>query len=433
VRSFIKAHGIFEPGPVVVACSGGPDSVALVGILRSLADEFGLVLHVAHFDHRMRPDSARDVRVVQRLAMRLGLPSHIGSAARAPRGESDARDARYRFLRAIAAQIGAHAIALGHTRDDQAETVLLHLVRGTGVTGLAAMRPRRQDLARPLLCLSRAETAAYAPTTGVRPVADPTNRDPAYARNLIRLRVLPLLERINPRAKDALTRVADAAAVLADALRGQATEALAQVRVAESPTVLDLDRLPVQEALRSETLALAAEQAGTGVLSERHRDALLALAAVRDGSARLDLPNGYLALREYARLRIAPAGTSPSPPAPLALAPGQRARWGEWSFLVMEPHARDEPRDLPLRARIPAADGLLVRAWRPGDRLAGGKKVQDVLTDAKVPRRLRASYPVIVTQTGDIVWVPGLAIAKRAQGAETEVRLAARSPAGAEA
>ena len=142
VRDFIAAHRIFEPGPVVVACSGGPDSLALLGILHALSDDLGLVLHVAHFDHRMRAASERDARLVQRVASELGLPSHAGAAARAPRGESEARDARYRFLRGVARETGAKGIALSHTQDDQAETVLLHLVRGSGVVGLAAMRPR---------------------------------------------------------------------------------------------------------------------------------------------------------------------------------------------------------------------------------------------------------------------------------------------------
>lgn len=432
MRAYIRRHAIFEPGPAVVACSGGPDSVALVGILHALSRELGLVLHVAHFDHRMRATSARDAQVVERLARGLGLPLHVGAAARRPRGEAEARDARYRFLRGVAVQTGARVIALGHTRDDQAETVLLHLVRGSGVAGLAAMRPRRDDLARPLLALTRAETEAYSKAMGVRAARDPTNRDLRFARNLVRLRVLPALERINPQVREALSRLADHAAALSDALRERAGRALADAtrETGAGWSVLDLAALPDDDASRSEALALAAERAGVPMLSDRHRRALLDLSREREGSAQLDLPSGRVAAREYATLRLGPPGRSPPPEAPVGLAAGERVRWGGWTFALDDGATRVS--DLPQRGRVGSADGLLVRAWRPGDRLAAvrgrsGRKVQDVLTDAKVPRRIRAGYPVVVDPTGAVVWVPGLAGARLGEeGTPVEVR--ARPP-----
>jgi tRNA(Ile)-lysidine synthase len=426
VRSFIAAHEIFEPGPIVVACSGGPDSVALVGILNELAPELGLVLHVAHFDHRMRPTSGRDARLVQGIARDLGLPSHAGSAARAPRGEAEARDARYRFLRAIARQVGARAVALGHTLDDQAETVLLHLVRGSGLAGLAAMRPRRDDLARPLLSLRRSETAMYASSMGVKVARDPSNRDVRFARNLVRLRVMPLLERINPRAIEALARVADLTAALADAQRARAEEALAASSLLDGDAI-DLDRLPEDRALRSEMLALAAERVGAGILSERQRRALLELSEGREGSASLDLPHDVVALREYGRLLLGARRRDEVAPEPQILAEGLETRWGGWTFYVggADQHERGA---LPLQAQVTASPQFRVRTWRAGDRLAGGKKVQDLLTDAKVPRRARSTYPVIVTQKGDVVWVPGIASTTALEDGETEVRLSARPP-----
>lgn len=424
MREFIAAHAIFEPGPVVVACSGGPDSIALLGVLHSLSPQLGLVLHVAHFDHRMRPASTRDARLVERVARELGLPTHTGAAARAPRSEAEARDARYAFLREIARSSGAKAIALGHTRDDQAETVLLHLVRGSGVLGLAAMRPRRDDLARPLLCLTRGDTVAYAKAMGVRAVRDPTNATERYARNLVRLRVLPLLERLNPKARDALTRVADNAALLSDVLRSAAANALDGATVdARNELTLDLDRLPPDDAIASEALAIAADRKGASGLSERHRRALLRLARGDRGSARVDLPHGVVALREYRRLSIGPRLPQGVPPEPLELRPGTTIEWGEWAFGLDDSASE---RMLPMRVRVPRSD-LLVRAWRSGDRLVGGGKVQDVLTDAKVPRRARTSYPVVVTPPGDVLWVPGLA--RGAAGAsDTDVTLAARPP-----
>ena len=422
VREFIATHSIFEPGPVVVACSGGPDSLALLGILQALSDQLGLVLHVAHFDHRMRPTSETDARVVERAARALGLPTHSGATPKPPRGEAEARDARYAFLRQAAKSTGAKAIALGHTRDDQAETVLLHLVRGSGVLGLAAMRPRRDDLARPLLCLTREDTVAYSKTMGVRPVRDPTNASERYARNLVRLRVMPLLERLNPKARDALARVADNAALLSEVLRAAASHALdAAVDAGDDGVALDLDRLPVDDAIASEALAIAAERAGASGLSERHRSALLALARGDRGSARLDLPHGVAALREYRRLTIGPTQPQEEPPEAIPLMPGRPVEWGEWAFALDD---GTSDRLSPLRVRVPRGE-LLVRAWRPGDRLVGGGKVQDVLTDAKVPRRARSSYPVVVTPAGEVLWVPGLARAALG-GSESDMTLAAR-------
>lgn len=430
MRAFVRRHAIFEPGPVVVACSGGADSLALVGILDALADELGLVLHVAHFDHRMRASSARDAALVERVARERRLPAHVGTAARPPRSEGEAREARYRFLRGVAAQTGARAIALGHTRDDQAETVLLHLVRGSGVVGLAAMRPRRDDLARPLLCLSRAETETYVASSGVRPARDASNRDLRYARNRIRLRVLPALERINPKAREALARVAENAAALADVLQSRADQALREAGGVprDGALAIDLDRLAADEATRSEALALGAERAGVPTLSERHRRALLELSRDTSGSARLDLPRGHEAVREYATLRIGNREAEALPPAAVRLERGRLTPWGGWTFLLAGETPRGEP--LPLRAWV-AGEPLEVRAWRPGDRLAGGpagrKKVQDVLTNAKVPRRSRPQYPVVIAAGGAVVWVPGLTEAA-AEGAEGGLELRASPP-----
>ncbi|HUG05934.1 MAG TPA: tRNA lysidine(34) synthetase TilS, partial [Candidatus Limnocylindria bacterium] len=156
-RSYACAHAILRPGPLVLAVSGGTDSTALCLVLSALREELALVLHVAHFDHRARPRAAAaDAAFVAELANHIGAPLRVGRADAAPKNEDDARSARYEFLRRVAREHGATAIATGHTRDDQAETVLLHLTRGTGLAGLAGMRPERDGIVRPLLALGRA-------------------------------------------------------------------------------------------------------------------------------------------------------------------------------------------------------------------------------------------------------------------------------------
>ena len=150
----MREHDLLPPGPVVVAVSGGTDSVALLLLLSELAPKLGLDLHVAHFDHRLRPRAAaKDAQFVADLAQSRGATIRLGRAETAPTSEDQARELRYAFLRRVARDAGATLIATGHTRDDQAETVLLHLARGSGIAGLAGMRPRRDDIVRPLLAI----------------------------------------------------------------------------------------------------------------------------------------------------------------------------------------------------------------------------------------------------------------------------------------
>ena len=194
VLAFVRAHDLLPPGPLIVAVSGGTDSVALLLLLASLAPELGLDLHVAHFDHRLRPRaSAKDAAFVADLAQSRGATIRIGRAERAPKSEDEARELRYAFLRRAALESGAKLIATGHTRDDQAETVLLHATRGSGLAGLAGMRPKRDDIVRPLLTIGRADTVAVCADAKVAPREDPSNRDLKYARNRIRHTVLPEL------------------------------------------------------------------------------------------------------------------------------------------------------------------------------------------------------------------------------------------------
>src|SRR5207247_3489037 len=153
---------------------GGTDSTALLLILAELADALGIVIHVAHFDHRTRPkESAEDADFVAKLANRIGAPIRVGRADNPTKTEDAARTARYDFLRRAANEIGATAIATGHTRDDQAETVLLHLTRGSGLAGLAGMRPLRARIARPLIAHGRVDTAAVCTADRSGPLDGP--------------------------------------------------------------------------------------------------------------------------------------------------------------------------------------------------------------------------------------------------------------------
>jgi len=416
VLAFVRERDLLPPGPLVVAVSGGADSTALLLLLSDLAPQLGLDLHVAHFDHRMRPrESAKDAQFVADLAQSRGATIRIGRAEQPPKSEDDARALRYAFLRRAARDVGAARIATGHTRDDQAETVLLHATRGSGLAGLAGMRPLRDDIVRPLLAISRADTERLCREAKIEPRTDRSNTDLKYARNRIRRRVLPELERINPQARAALARLADAAAGAADATHVAAERSLDGATTAAG---IALDRLDA--GVRDDALAMAWARATGRSLAARHRAALAALASSRDGSAALDLPGGR-AVREYATLRIETGQAVPGEPAaPVPLVPERPVSWAGWTFTLASHGAGTFSSPAP-------AGALVVRSRRPGDRLAGRLriKVQDLFTDAKVPVRARATHPLVATASGAVWWVVGL---KHADGAADPGRWIVATP-----
>jgi tRNA(Ile)-lysidine synthetase-like protein len=420
VRDYIRAHQIFTPGPVVVAVSGGADSTALLLILADLVDELGIVIHVAHFDHRTRPkQSAEDADFVARLANRIGAPIRVGRAEKPTKTEDAARVARYEFLRRAASEIGADAIATGHTRDDQAETVLLHLTRGAGLAGLVGMRPLREGIARPLLAIGRKDTVAVCRAARIRPRVDPTNRSLRFARNRVRLEVLPKLAKINPRAAEAIARFAEAAAQLQIEDDLDIGTALAGAREKDAIVIAALG-----PAIRGRALALAWHEATGRVLGARHRKALEELTATDDGSRSLDLPGGR-AIREYGLLRIVcdrPPESS-DPPTPMEL--GQEIIWNGWRLLLGGSEDSNGAHDAEVPKKL--LRKLVVRQRRAGDRMTGRNrgKLQDFFTDAKIPASQRSRWPVIASEDG-IWWVPGLTEPPKEPGG---TRLSVAAPA----
>ena len=259
VRRTVVERGLFGSGErVVVACSGGADSAALAHALVRLAPAFSLHLCIASVDHGLRPDAARDVETARALAERLDLPFHPLAVQVGP-GDSlqaRARAARYGALLGLARAEGARRVAVGHTLDDQAETVLGRLLRGAGVDGLAGIAPRRADgVVRPLLDCRRHAVRAYAAEHELPVVEDPSNRDRRFSRVRLRLDVLPALEAEDPRVIEHLGHVADDARAAKAALRSRSRRLLARAADGEG----GLERLRVAAAPRAvRRLALAA-------------------------------------------------------------------------------------------------------------------------------------------------------------------------------
>lgn len=227
-----KYRLIDKKDKVLIAVSGGPDSVALLYLLNSLKKELGLSLYIAHLDHMLRKDSSRDAEFVESLAEKLRIPfrvSKINVKELSRRGslEEAARNARLGFLLQVASQIGADKIATGHNLDDQAETVLMRLLRGAGLYGLSAILPKRNFsgfwIIRPLIETRRKDIELFLRKRGVRPRQDPSNFKNDYLRNKIRHRLLPQLEKgYNKNIKEALSRVAESSGLDYDYLFGLA-------------------------------------------------------------------------------------------------------------------------------------------------------------------------------------------------------------------
>ena len=310
---------------VLVAGSGGPDSTALAAATAFVAPRAGLHAGFACADQHWSEDSGRLAQAAVEVAGGLGLDPAVVVDAPAPRTEGDARDARRCALLALAERQGASAILLGHTLDDQAETVLLRLARGSGARSLAAMAARDGLWRRPLLGLRRSLVRESCAQAGLPTWDDPANADPAFARTRVRTDVLPLLESaLGPGVTESLARSADLLRADADALEALAASYLAQACVATSDTlaVNGLDALAA--AVRSRVLRAAALGAGCPPtdLNAAHVAALDGLVTAWRGQGPLNLPGGVKAERRAGTITLsAPTGA----PGDIRLSSGRRS------------------------------------------------------------------------------------------------------------
>jgi tRNA(Ile)-lysidine synthase len=420
---------------VVVAVSGGVDSMALLHVLATLGETFGVRLHAAHLDHGLRGSEAeRDAAAVAAWGKTLGVPVTMERAGPLDRRggslQRAARAARYTFLERVADQVGAHRIALGHTRDDVAETLLLNLLRGAGLRGLAGIPPVRGRLIRPFIAIPRESILAYARAQRVPWVEDSSNRSPVYRRNRIRAELIPALAKTyNLKVSEVLARTAAILRAEDAYLDSLAQAALRRSARAGRPGEAVLSRMELADldpVLRRRVLRAALESlAGRPILSARHLAGLEAWLLSGPRPGRRALPRGVAAFWEEGDLVLAPQASpllSPAVPLPVGVAT-QVAPFG-MTFLA-ERLERGEagipppaPGEVWLDAEA-APGGLAVRGWRFGDRfrpsgLGGSKKLQDFFVDAKVPRRARWGVPLLVSGE-DILWVVGHRLDERAR------------------
>ena len=350
VATAVQARGLYG-----VACSGGADSLALADAAIRAAG--GAHVVVVTIDHGLQPGSAEVAASVAAWARAQGA-SAILERVTCERSEASARAARYAALARLCDRLGLAAMLLGHTARDQAETVLMRIVRGTGPAGLVGIPARRGPFVRPLLRLGREAIDAYCAARGLPVWSDPMNADPAFTRVRMRESILPRLRSENPQLDAALVRLADSAAEWREVIDAAAAP------LGRFP--LDCGALAAQPAaIRKRALALALDAAGLGVDAATVDNLDLLVRRPAAGQVQLEVPGGVIR-RTYDRLEV------------------------------------------PRSGRPPPGSGD--RCWQPGDRMrparlkGRSRKLSDLFIDAKVPRHLRATARVQVGDDGEIVW-----------------------------
>ena len=455
VKAALVDSGLAPGKSLVVAVSGGPDSLCLLHAICSHREELDLHLYGAHLDHGLRGDaSAEDAKFVAETFAQLDIPLSLEvadvPAFRAEHRlsvEEAARKVRYGFLARVAAEQRTDAIALGHTADDQAETVLMHVIRGSGLSGLRGMETvsrrsingRDTVLVRPLLGVTRQETAEYCRILKLEPRLDETNQSTELKRNRVRLELMPLLEEYNPRIRDALVRLSRSSARDMAYLESE-TDRAWQCTVRSDSRGVSLNSAAFSRlapSIQGHLLrrALMSVMGNLEDVEQSHIDGMSRLIMAGDAGRALDLPGGFRFATSYGEATLASSEHDLCPLPPLEgehslTLPGETLLPG-WRITATLRDRQETDADSGTLSQR-AADGnsqdhtaqfdfsglggrLWVRSRVPGDRfhplgMARSKRLQDFMVDSKIPRGWRDRVPLVVSSRG-IAWVVGWRIA----------------------
>jgi tRNA(Ile)-lysidine synthase len=450
VVGFIREQNLFSAGDrLVVAVSGGADSVCLLHILAQRRKELGVELHVAHLDHQLRgAESDSDASYVSALARRLNVPATIErrdvAAYRDQKGvslEEAAREVRYSFLAEVAEEVSASKVVVGHTRDDHIETIVMHLLRGAGTAGLCGLQPRsvlpyggnngQLEVVRPLLALSRQETLDYCQRYNLVPRNDSSNVSPSFLRNRVRLELLPVLRSYNPGIDKALLRLADIAGDDISFIEKQASLLWEKLASREDDIIyLNMSQMiALPRAMQRQIFRRAVKQL-RGNLKDVEADHIEAMMDFlsKPAGKKLYLTDGLMLSTEYGRLVLASAQASTCPlpafegtfrieiPGETDL-PGWRIRADIIRGVVGEEDGLSASFDLDKVGRE-----LTVRRRRPGDRfqpfgMRQTKKLQDFMVDSRIPRSWRDRVPLVCSPE-QILWLVGWRIDDRVKVTE---------------
>lgn len=423
----IKKHSMLSGGEtVLVGLSGGPDSVCLITVLHALAPDLDLKLHAVYVDHGLRPEETpEEIEFASDLCLKLGVPFGVRRIDPKPHAgkhglslQDAARTLRYEALEEAAAEAGAGAIAVGHNLDDQVETFMMHVLRGSGPRGLSGIPPVRDNIIRPLIEIERKEIEEFLDSEGISYITDPSNLKHDYLRNRLRADIMPVLKKINPSIPETLARTTE---ILRDEdryLELQVTKTLMKLitRMSDASIELflvpleNLDRVILRRVLRR---AVDATEGLRGI-SFRHIEDIMHL--IKEGSAgdRLYLPRDVRVIKKYSTLLL-----TSEPPQKLGtygIGPGEEVALREAGLVLTATLEEKAPAITDSDTAVLDADKLEfpleLRARRDGDYFCPEgfgkrKKLQDYFVDEKVPRDERDTVP-IVTSGDDIVWVAGM-------------------------
>lgn len=432
---------LWSPGDrIVVAVSGGPDSMALLHMLSDVAKDGHISIVAAHVNHGFRvEESAHELAVVQAYAeqlkvicetVTLDMPSYI--EATRMNSQAAAREKRYAFLHEIAERYGASRIALAHHADDQAETVLMRVIRGTGLTGLSGILSKRREknveLIRPMLRMNKSDLLRYCEEHHVPYCMDSSNKERHYFRNIIRLDILPYLSKHNPQLSQSLQRLAEVAGAEDEWMEKQ-TETLFAQLVAQSPnecaiSCIDLHGLHVALQRRLIKLILSYLSKETEKISfEQIETMRLAASAHAPATWRIDAGAGICCAREYDMMRWLLVSQHALNDADVYFCEVGRdtanliVEQSGWSFEFAHTSVSDSRKPASrYEACFDVSEltyPLVVRNRRPGDRiqvlgLNGSKKVQDMFVDEKIAPMKRELYPLLFDAAGKLLWIPGI-------------------------
>ena len=416
---------------LLCAVSGGLDSMCLLHFVSRWAGENGRQVTVAHFNHQLRESASADEAFVRSWCAEQGIPCVSGSgdvrAAAAQEGlsvEEAARNLRYAFLRKTAEQLNCKAILTAHHADDNAETVLMNLVRGTGLKGLCGIPPLQGNVLRPFLQISRELLEQYAGEWGIPHVEDETNRDPeAAARNKLRLQVMPLLKEINPRAAEHMGTTARQLRTVDRSLDEDALRRTAHMEVQDGRVTLSWETLSEAPwSVRPRILLRMFDLLGVGRkdVGAVHLDAILELRRqTQGGESRISLPHGVTARTSRGWLILE---TRPQMLTEVELLPGKPLRWGDYTLTWLD-HC--EGGGIALRPRVQTErPRITVGPCPPGERLTlpgsnGGRSIKRLCIDRKISLAERDCLPAVYADgTLAAVWRLGVDVKFLPEGTE---------------
>lgn len=419
-KNYLKEHRLIEPGDLVlVAVSAGRDSMTLAHLLLQLRRELGFELAIANFNHHLRDEADEEAQFVAEFARIHGVPSCLGGAdiaslAAGANIQETARRERYAFLRTVAAKLGAQKIAVAHHADDQAETVLLHLLRGSGLSGLAGMSPSNNKIIRPLLFAAREDICDYVAENKIEYREDSSNASTKYLRNKIRLELIPLLRDYNPNIRESLIATADICRADDQVLEDLAENALAEIWINDSNALSSREFAELPVALQRRVIRKAYTLI-MGETRELNFDQVDAVLRLKEEQCAV-LPGG---LKAYRRGDIYFAADKPPLPQyqenyPLQV-DGQWHELDSWGWSYQAQAVREAvPAAGSLSYLLPQslAEQVCWRTRRMGDAVSssgrsGKYKLKEMFIDNRIPVYQRGSWPLLASAS-ELLWVCGL-------------------------